>query len=142
MRVTARAGSACVEGDRVALQLPATAAGALRDPIGELPDETALVVLVPIDAKADGLLVWRPGDKELTAIGPSDAVGAKVSGNFLAIVPNQPADGSNPLEDGFAVRLTNDSWARVRRALAAGEPIEIPATDDSLPFVLRWFSRD
>jgi hypothetical protein len=142
MRVTARAGSACVEGDRIVLDLPTTAAGALREPMGELPEDTALVVLVPINAKADGLLVWRPGDKELTAIGPADAVGAKVSGNFIALVPNQPADGSNPLEDGFAVRLTSESWARVRRAIAAGEPADVAATDDSLPFALRWFSRD
>ncbi|MFO0561487.1 MAG: hypothetical protein U0269_25985 [Polyangiales bacterium] len=142
MRVTARAGSATVEGDRIVLELPTTAAGALREPIGELPEDTALVVIVPIDPRADGLLVWRPGDRELTAIGPSDAVGAKVSGNFIALVPNQPEDGSNPLEDGFAVRMTNDSWARVRRALAAAEAIELAAGDDSLPFSLRWFSRD
>lgn len=142
MRVTARAGSAFVEGDRIVLELPTSAAGALRDPLGELPADTALAVLVPLDPRADGLLVWNPNDRELTAIGPSDAVGARVSGNFIALVPNQPADGANPLEDGFAARFTEARWTEVRRALAAGEPVEVPSTDETMPFVLRWFSRD
>lgn len=142
MRVTARAGSATVEQDRIVFELPTSAAVALREPIGALPDDTALVVIVPIDPRADGLLVWRPGDREVTAIGPANSIGAKVSGNFIALVPNQPQDGSNPLEDGFAVRMTSESWARVRRAIASAEAIDLPATDGSLPFSLRWFCRD
>lgn len=138
MRVTARAGSAVVTEDRVVLELPKSAAEALRAPLGELPADTALVLLVPLDPRADGLLVWEPGARELTAIGASDAIGARVSGNFLALVPEQPSDGANPLEDGFAVRLSSASWSSVRRALAAGEPIDVPSTDETLPFSLRW----
>lgn len=138
LRVTARAGSVVVSEDRVALELPRSAAEALREPLGELPSDTALVILLPVDLRADGLLVWEPGARELTAIGPADAIGARVSGNFIAFVSGQPADGSNPLEDGFALRMTGATWTRVRRALAAGEPIEVPATDESLAFALRW----
>jgi hypothetical protein len=138
LRVTARAGSVVVTSDRVELELPRSAAEALREPLGELPADTALVILLPVDPRADGLLVWEPGARELTAIGPADAIGARVSGNFVAFVSGQPADGSNPLEDGFALRMTADSWTRVRRALAAGEPIELAATDESLPFTVRW----
>lgn len=139
LRVTARAGSVVVEGDRVTLDLPKSAAQALREPLGELPGDTALVILLPLDRRADGLLVWEPGARELTAIGAADSAGTRVSGNFLAIVPAQPADGSNPLEDGFAVRVTDASWAALRRALAAAEPFELAPQDDSLPFALRWY---
>jgi hypothetical protein len=138
LRVTCRAGSAVVERDTIVLELPSSAAEALRAPLGDLPADTGLVLLLPIDPRADGLLVWEPGARELTAIGSADAQGARVSGNFLALVPGQPADGSNPLEDGFAVRVTDLSWTALRRALAAGEPFELPAQDDSLPFALRW----
>jgi hypothetical protein len=138
MRVTVRAGSACVEQDRVTLRLPVSAAEALREPLGDLPAETGLVLLLPLDETADGLLCWEPGSKELTAIGDRDSRGLRVGANFVVFVSDQPDDGANPLEDGFALRMTKHTWTLVRRALATGEAIEIAPTDSSLPWRIEW----
>lgn len=138
MRVTVRAGSVVVAEDCVTLLLPKSAAEALREPLGDLPADTGLVLLMPLDERADGLLCWEPGAKEITAIGGRDSQGRRVSGNFAALVSEQPGDGANPLEDGFALRMTTARWTEIRRALASGEAREVSATDGSLSWRIQW----
>lgn len=138
MRVTVRAGSVVVAEDCVTLRLPKSAAEALREPLGDLPADTALVLLMPLDETADGLLCWEPMSKEITAIGGRDSEGRRVAGNFAALVSEQPANGANPLEDGFALRMTSATWTEARRAIANGEPIAIEAGDGSLAWRIQW----
>ncbi|MDP3275507.1 MAG: hypothetical protein Q8Q09_09955 [Deltaproteobacteria bacterium] len=138
LRVTSRAGCVFVSDDCVQLELPARAAEGLRAPLGELPEDTALVLLLPHDPLADGVLVWQPNDREITAIGAQDSRGTRVCGNFVALIHGQPANGANPLEDGFAVRTKDTEWQALRRALAAGQDWSLTATDESLGFALRF----
>jgi hypothetical protein len=59
-------------------------------------------------------------------IAPPGSRGARASGCFALFVPQQAGDAANPFEDGLVAMLTDASWARVRAALAGGQPVTVP----------------
>jgi hypothetical protein len=108
---------------RVTLRIPTTV------PLPELPPpELALAFLTVLDPTADGCLVWVPGQQTPEAITLPGRAATRLSGCFVAFVPQQPADGANLFEDGFAAMLTDRTWAALRHALATRTPIALPPT--------------
>jgi hypothetical protein len=56
----------------------------------------------------------------------------------MAFVPDHSENSGKLIEDGFVMLLTNASWEAVRRALATGEAVMIPATGEGMSFQLEW----
>ena len=102
-----------------------------------LPDApTAFLALR--DPAANACLVWEPGQSEPTAISPPGSDGSRACGAYAVVLGEQPHDGGKLFEDGFAIELTDASWAAFRRALVDGTDLTIPATAGGMDFALRW----
>jgi hypothetical protein len=106
--------------------------------LAEIPETVPLALLTAFDPAADGCLTWVPGQKSPEAIVPPGSRGEQVSGCFIAFVAEQPGNRGQILEDGFAIELTSDTWQALRRALADGADLAIPATGDGMSFTLAW----
>jgi hypothetical protein len=122
-------------GDQVVLRVARSAQPGLRDGLATLPAQAALALMASLDPAADGCLVWNPGQSGPEAISPPGSRGARLSGCFALFIPEQAGDGANPFEDGFAVTLTDTSWARIRAALSAGQPLTVAG---NRALVLEW----
>ena len=108
------------------------------DRLAELPDNVPLALLTALDPTANGCLVWVPGQSEPEAITPPGSDGSRLCGCFVALLPEQPGNSGQMLEDGFVMELTADSWKKVRSALIEGTDVEIPAAGDGMSFALTW----
>lgn len=103
----------------------------------DLPDApTAFLALR--DPAANACLVWEPGQREPTAISPPGSDGSRVCGAYAIVLGEQSHNGGKLFEDGFAVELTDASWAEFRRALFEGTDLVIPATRGGMDFALTW----
>jgi hypothetical protein len=90
------------------------------------------------DRSRPGCLVWEPGHLEPTVAAPPGSRRTRLSGCFLALVPDQEEDCSEIVEDGMVVSFTDSSWLAVKGALETQAPITIPSTSGSLHFTLSW----
>lgn len=126
------------EGDDVVLRLLPRVREPLRDRLEPFPPNASLALLTNLDPSAHGCLVWQPGQSQPAAITPPDSDGTRLCGCFILFVPEQPNDSGRLFEDGYAVMLTSASWTAIRRAVAAGEGISIPASEPGMGFRLEW----
>jgi len=124
-------------GGRVVLTLTRSAARSLVNDLKALGPDISLGVLVDLDPEASSILVWEP-EHGTSAISQPGATGDRFAGNFLLIVNVSDNDGANLVEDGFGLFLRQETWARVRRALEEGRPLEVPGTGDLMHFALNW----
>ena len=113
--------SAVLDGEHVILRVDRRVCARLQ--AGLPPPDIALALLLVLDPRADACLVWSPGQTSAEAISVPNGTGTRISGCFIAFVPQQERDVANPFEDGFAAMLTDASWTRVREALFAGTPL-------------------
>lgn len=118
--------SAVLDGAHVVVRIEPAASELIARALPGLPPTAALALHLSLDPTADACLVWSPGQTNLEAITPHGSAGARASGCFVLFVPEQDYDGGNPFEDGFAMMLTDASWARLREALLSGAPLTIP----------------
>jgi len=103
----------------------------------ELPDApTGFLALR--DPAANACLVWEPGQDEPSAISPAGSDGSRVAGAYAIVLGAQPHNGGKLFEDGFAIELTDASWAAFRRALLGGTDLVIAATAGGMDFALTW----
>src|SRR5262245_44453476 len=60
-----------------------------------------------------------------------------MTGNLFALVPTRSGpEGAHICEDGFAVKLKAETWANVRRALIAREPLTVSADAPGMTLVV------
>lgn len=130
--------SVTMDGERIALRIDRAAAPAIARALPGLPPDAALVMLAALDPEADACLVWSPGQQQTEAITPPESRAARPSGCFALLVPQQAYDGGNPFEDGFAMMLTDASWARVRSALLSATAVTIPAAPQTKALAVEW----
>jgi hypothetical protein len=109
----------------------------LRDAQADLPD-APIAFLALRDPAANACLVWEPGQREPTAISPPGSDGSRVCGAYAIVLGEQSHNGGKLFEDGFAIELTDASWAEFRRALFEGTDLVIPATGGGMDFALAW----
>ena len=109
------------EGQQTSIRVGPDAATHLRTSLADLAADTPLALLTDFDQGANGCLVWEPGQSGLAAITPPGSDGSRMCGCFALFVPAQPANDVRLVEDGIALMLTADSWARVREALSQVE---------------------
>jgi hypothetical protein len=129
-------GSARMESGNVLLRLRPAATPLLARTLAGLPPNAGFALTLEVDPAADGCLTWEAGQTAPAAITPPGSRGERLSGCFVLLVPEQPADGAQLHEDGFGVFLTNASAAALRRALSAGAPLALPARGGSMGIVL------
>jgi hypothetical protein len=135
--------SAVMEGDRIALRIDRSAYDSLARSLPGLAPQAALALQTALDPSADACLVWSPGQHGSEAITPPESHASRPSGCFVLMVPEQAYDGGNPFEDGFAMMLTDASWAAVREALLAGAPITVAASQGGVKaFSIEWTTND
>jgi hypothetical protein len=102
--------------------------------------EGAFALLCDADPDANAHLAWLPGDTEPFSITPSTGDASCLTGGFLALVFGPTiAESGRVVEDGFALTLSADSWARVHSALVAGEPVTLPVKEpDQIGLSVEW----
>jgi hypothetical protein len=103
-----------------------------------LPEDAAFALTTDVDPAADGCLIWRAGQREPCAITPPGSSGARLSGAFVLLVPEQPSDGGQVFEDGFGMFLSKRSAAALRDALSSGEPLSVQGSFGTMSLSLEW----
>jgi hypothetical protein len=123
---------------QITLRLLPQASEDLYTQLMQCPTNTVVALLTELDPTADGCLVWQSGQNLPFAITPPNSKGMRLSGSFVAFVPQQSEDGGQIHEDGFAMMLTDTSWEIIKQAIALKQPISVPATNNKLNFSLEW----
>jgi hypothetical protein len=100
-----------------------------------------VALLMPPAEKADGQLVWIPGQPKPAVITGLQLNPKKIAGNYLVLLNSQgvPA-GVYMVEDGFTVALAPSDWQAVRKAIVNGQAYRLANTSDNLGFEIRWTS--
>ena len=76
-----------------------------------LPNAASFVLLTRPAPDANAILVWKPGQESMSGISPDGSDGSKLSGSCLMVGPGSATDEVAQFEDGYALRLTRESWA-------------------------------
>jgi hypothetical protein len=127
-----------MENNLITLRLLPQLREHIQEQLDQIPLKTPLALLADLDSSAHGCLVWEPGQSQPFAITPPNSDGTRLCGCFMAFVPDHSENSGKLIEDGFVMLLTNASWEAVRRALATGEAVMIPATGEGMSFQLEW----
>ena len=98
----------------------------------------AFALLTRPAASANAILTWRPGEREMVGISPDGSDGSRMSGCFAMFVPSA-RDEARPLEDGYSVLLSTESWARLLAELVDQRPLTLELADE-MRFELEWDS--
>jgi hypothetical protein len=120
------------ESDRIVLRAHQETVSKTLESLSSLPADSCLALTTAIDPGADGALMWRPGQGKFEAITPPGSQGLRLCGSFVLFIPEQGADESQVVEDGYTLYLTSQSWNRLRNAILSQQCLEMPA------FELRW----
>jgi hypothetical protein len=135
--------SAVLDGERIVLRLARAAVPRLAQSLADMPPNKVLALFASLDVSADSCLVWSPGQRAPQAISALGGRGHRISGCFLALVPQQGADGGRVFEDGFVMMLTDASCAKLVGAMKAGAPLALPATEaGGKSLSLEWIDED
>lgn len=126
------------EANHIFLQLLPEAGEFLRSKLDQFPLNIVLALLTELDPTANACLVWQPGQVNPEAIASPNSQGSRISGCFIAFVPQQAEDKGQVFEDGFIMLLTDTSWILIRQAIKSGNSIFVPATTNGLSFSLEW----
>jgi hypothetical protein len=117
-------------GERVTLRIRRERLEQVRDLLARLaPAEGgAFAFTFGADPDANVRLAWQPGDTTTNTITPAAGDASCLTGGFLALVFGAGiTESGRVVEDGFAMTLGAESWARLRDALNHGEPLALPA---------------
>ncbi len=129
---------ACQEGNQISLRLLPQAGELLRSKLEQFPANTVLALLTELDPTANACMVWQPGQSTLEAIASPNSDGSRISGCFIAFVPQQAEDKGQVFEDGFIMLLTDTSWMLIRQAIKSGHSVSVPVTTNGLSLSLEW----
>lgn len=131
-------GAARIDGERLALRLHPSSAALLRQMLDGIGAGSVFAVTMGIDPEADGCLVWQAGQPGPSAITPPSSRGERLAVGFLAVLPDQPADGGQLFEDGVAMFLTSGSSQALREALASGRSMMIAGQHGKMSLSVEW----
>jgi hypothetical protein len=131
-------GAARIEGERLAVRLHPSSAALLQQMLNGIGAGSVFALTLGIDPEADGCLVWQAGQEGPSAITPPSSRGARLAVGFLAVLPDQPADGGQLFEDGVAMFLTSGSSQALREALAGGRSMMIAGMHGKMSLSVEW----
>jgi len=93
------------------------------------PATTAFVILSRPASEANAILVWKPGQEEMTGISADGSDGSRLSGSCLMVVPGSTRDEMRQFEDGYSLLLSSDSWALFSKAVIERRALSLPLAD-------------
>jgi hypothetical protein len=105
--------------------------------VRSLPAGASFALLLRPSSDANAILVWRFGQAEGSRLAPAGSDGSRVSGSFLWLVPSPEGDRARPVEDGYSLLLSADSWSALCAALVSEQPMSLRLAD-GLRFELEW----
>lgn len=115
------------------------AAAALRSMLPSLPRETPpTFTLNAIAPTADACLVWQPDQQSPEAVAPAGSRGERLGGCFFATANQQPANGSQIVEDGFAYFLRDADFAQLRAAWETQTDLAIRGDRPGDDLIVTW----
>jgi len=95
-------------------------------------------VLNAVSATADACLVWAPDQQAAEAVAPPGSQGERLGGCFLATANQQPANGSQIVEDGFAYFVRDADYANLRAAWEAQTDVVIRGDRAGDDLIVTW----
>lgn len=134
------AGAARIEGERLAMRLHPSSAPLLQQMLSGIGAGSVFALTMSLDPEADGCLVWQAGQEGPSAITPPSSRGERLAVGFLAVLPDQPADGGQLFEDGFAMFLTSAASQALREALASGRSMMITGQHGKMSLSVEWLA--
>ena len=140
-RVRTRGVRVHSEANRIRLRVETQAASRLLKSLEQLPEGGAAAVLTEIDPIANAAFVWEPGQRQIEVITGPGSDASRVAGSFLLFLPGLETNGGEAFEDGYAMRLTQPAWKRIRDALRAKAPVTLDADGKYLGFTLEWIEQ-
>ena len=127
------------EAPWIVLRVARSTQPALAADVGSLDPAAPLALFTSLHLDADACLAWRSGQTAAEANTRGASPASRLAGCFVLFRPGQAVDGGNLLEDGFAVKLTRASAARLRAALVAGAPLDVRSTQPGVSGLrLEW----
>lgn len=130
------------EENLIIMRVPANVREQMRQYLEQVPADAVWAILTGLDPKADGCLVWEAGQAEPTAITPPLSTGSRIGGCFVLFVPQQKTDEIRLFEDGFALMITDKTWADIRAALGGNNPISVSGGNTGLDFSIEWIGEE
>jgi hypothetical protein len=91
----------------------------------QLPADAAFALMTSRDPGANGQLVWFPGQLRPSAITPGQTAGDVLTGSMVIVAPGVEHDELTIQEDGIAVLIQQHHWDTLRRALLAGDELDL-----------------
>ncbi len=125
---------------RLLVSIPSDAV-ALLSGLRAIPTGAPFALLVRPAAIADAILVWAPGQQEMSGISKEGSSGSRLTGSCLIITPNGQRNEVRQCEDGYAVSFTNQTWAELSAAMVTQQPFAA-AMGEGLRFEIAWFRRE
>ncbi len=125
-------------GDQVVLNIPVAARTALANGFKKHPANKSLCLLLQLQPKHEGCLVWFPESDTTEMHMKANASGESIAGSFILLEPGSTSDGAAIVEDGFAMQFTPANWQQFVAATAAGQFLQIHGTDGGMDFILTW----
>lgn len=114
-------------------------AAVLRNVMPQLPPPTPpTFTLHGLASTADSCLVWEPDQQGAQAVAPPGSRGERMGGCFLATANQQPANGSQIVEDGFAYYLRDPDYAQFRAALESQTDIMLRGARPGDDLIVTW----
>ncbi|MBU6454747.1 MAG: DUF3480 domain-containing protein [Cyanobacteria bacterium REEB67] len=124
--------TATQQNQSLSLRLTEKSAALLLELLKELPEDSALRLALGVDPRADALLVWESkANGNNSIIAPEGSKVKTISVTFLALLPGLPKNEILTGNDGCAVMITKDDFARFRTALMEKSAFSLPMSDDS-----------
>jgi hypothetical protein len=94
--------------------------------LATLPPKKAFALLTRPASDANAILVWKPGQDEMSGISPDGSDGSRMSGSCLMFAPGSKVDEARPIEDGYSLLLTHESWASFSAAVIERRALALP----------------
>ena len=136
-RVRAPGVSFTMQGDLLRVSLPGDVSELLRG-LRALPRNVPFALLTRPALSANAILVWSPGQTEVTGISPAGSDGGRRSGSCLVVAPGgQHADEIRAFEDGYSVSFSHERWGSLSAALAVQRPFAM-TTPSGVRFEIEW----
>jgi hypothetical protein len=137
IRVRGARASVSREKNQIELHITRKAGQFLHEQLSQFPSDAVIALLTELDPRANGCLVWEPGQSQPAAATPPNSDGSQLAGCFIGFVPQQSEDGGQLTEDGFMMLLTDSSWMRIRKAWESGEAVSLPGEGERIGFSLK-----
>jgi len=105
-----------------------------------LPANAPFVLFTRPAPSANSIFVWTPGQAGTSGISAEGSDGSLLSGSCLMVVPGGQRDQVRPLEDGYSVLFSNDSWGQLSASLVNQQPVSLQMAD-GMRFVVEWLAK-